>query len=102
MRTSVPAILVAVVGGMAALAAAELLFQQVLAQVLVLVLSMLVVMAVGVALRPERRIPLLCDPFVMCCAFLAQFYVIGPIVMAIWGLSPIYFFRARDISAALA
>lgn len=93
--------MVAIAAAMAAVVGADLLFRGVLAQVLLLVLLLVAVMAVGVALRPDRRVPALCDPFVLCCVFLGQFYVIGPIVMATWGLSPILFFRAPGAEAAV-
>jgi hypothetical protein len=93
MRASPFAILIAIAAGMMAILGLEFLFRDVLSQVLLLVVLLLLVMALGVVLRPERRVPLISDPFVLCCGFLAQFYVVGPIVMAIWGLSPIAFFR---------
>jgi len=92
---------VAIAAAMAAVVGAELLFREVMAQVLLLVLLLVAVMTIGVALRPERRVPVLCDPFALCCVFLGQFYVVGPIVMATWGLSPILFFRAPGADAAV-
>jgi hypothetical protein len=45
--------------------------------------------------------PLIADPFLLCCAFLAQFYIVGPIMMGLWGLSQIVFFRAPTIDEAV-
>ncbi len=52
--------------------------------------------------RPERRIPFLCDPFVLTNVFLAQFFILGPIVVMIWGFTPTLFFTPPQPEAIAA
>lgn len=98
MRTTLAIILLAVVLAASLAVGFEALSSFVLAQALLLVLALIVVMGCGVALRPEPQLPLLCDPFVLCCLFLSQFYVVGSIAMGIWGLSPNTFFRPPGVA----
>jgi hypothetical protein len=75
---------------------------QVLGQLLVLIVLLTALMALSVALRPERHVPVACDPIVLFHFFNAQFYVVGPVAMAVWGLSQIAFFRPPDVHSAVA
>lgn len=100
MRHLLPSILAAVSLAFACVLGFEALASLVAGQILLLVVALAVLMVTGVMLRPERSLPLLCDPFLLCCLFLAQFYLIGPVIMGIWGLSEIAFFRAPGIEAA--
>src|SRR5260221_10916105 len=46
-------------------------------QLIFMTLCVIVLMVPTITFRAERRLPLLCDPFVIVLAFMAQFYVIG-------------------------
>lgn len=50
-------------------------------QVLIVVLLEVVLLAAALLARPERRLPLLCDPLVLFVAFQVQFFVIGPLAL---------------------
>jgi len=101
MRRSLTTVLLCITLGFVGVSALLALSDLVLGRVLVLVLALASMMAVGIVLRPDRRMPLICDPFVLCCAFLAQFYLLGPVMMGLWGLSQIVFFRAPGIEEAV-
>ncbi|HVQ35731.1 MAG TPA: hypothetical protein VMT33_06940 [Candidatus Bathyarchaeia archaeon] len=101
MRRSLTTVLLAITLGFAGVLAFLWLSDLVLGRVLVLVLALAATMLGGILLRPERQMPIICDPFVLCCAFLAQFYIVGPIMMGLWGLSQIVFFRAPGIDEAV-
>ena len=51
-------------------------------QVYSAVVLLIVFMVAGVLLRPERRLPWLCDPLVLFLAFQTQFFVVGPIAQS--------------------
>jgi len=94
--------LIAIAGGLLVVLAAENLLDALLAQILTLVFAIVVVMWLGVNLRREKQMPLLCDPFFVMCLFFAQFFVIGPIAM--YGLGfrlETLFFRPFDPRLAL-
>jgi hypothetical protein len=48
---------------------------------ILLVLAIGAVATVGLATRPVREIPVLCDPLVLSTVFLMQFFAIGPLAM---------------------
>ena len=50
-------------------------------QVLVAVIVEVVLLAAALVVRPERQLPLLCDPLVLFIAFQVQFFVIGPLAL---------------------
>lgn len=101
MRASFATIVGSVLAALAVLLAIEALVDLVLAQVVLLVLALVVLMAAGVFLRPLAAYPAAIDPFLLLCLFLGQFFVIGPIAMGLWGLSPIIFFRAPGMEQAI-
>jgi hypothetical protein len=101
MRRSLTPVLLGITIGFASVLAFLWLSDLVLGRVLVLVLALGATMLGGILVRPERRMPLIADPFLLCCAFLAQFYIVGPIMMGLWGLSQIVFFRAPTIDEAV-
>lgn len=100
MRQTLTVVLVAVVVAFSGVVAFEKVADAVAARILLLVVALALTMVVGTALRPERDLPLVADPFFLCCLFLSQFYLIGPIIMAVWGLSPVAFFREPAIEEA--
>ena len=46
-------------------------------QLVFMTLCVIILMALAIVFRAERRLPLLCDPFVLVMVFMAQFYVVG-------------------------
>jgi hypothetical protein len=101
MRQSLTTTLAAIALGFVGVLAFQGLSDLVLGRVLLLVVALAGVMGIGIFLRPERQIPLICDPFVLCCLFLSQFYLLGPVIMGVWGLSQVAFFRAPGIDEAV-
>lgn len=79
----------------------ELSADQVLFQLVLLIGVLCAAMAASILTRPEPQVPLLCHPVFLFNAFNAQFYVIGALGMALWGLSPLAFFRAPETHAAI-
>jgi hypothetical protein len=79
----------------------ERLVGQVVPQLVFLILVLCCVMLLSMALRPEPVVSPLCDPVVLFNVFNAQFYVVGPVAMATWGLSDIAFFRPPETTAAI-
>src|SRR3974377_1368773 len=41
----------------------------------------ILLMTFAVALRPEKRLPFFCPPFVLFVGFQAQFFVVGPLLL---------------------
>jgi hypothetical protein len=93
MKATTPLVLaLAALLGAAAIVAAEFVPDATLAQILVLSLLTLILMSVAIALRPEQQMPILCDPLVLACAFLAQFFVLAPVLAHLTGFQTLVFF----------
>jgi len=90
-RILVPAVVVAI--GIFAIIGMEAVLDELLARVLLFVAFIASLMALGIVRRKDKRISPICDPLVLFMGFLAQFYVIGPVALHIWGLPRLYFFR---------
>jgi hypothetical protein len=83
---------VVVLGAFLPTLALESLLDAVLFQQILLVLVLAAVMGVGVWALRDRRMPLLSDPYFLLCVFLAQFFVIAPLLMNVWSLGELLFF----------
>ncbi|HEX6851531.1 MAG TPA: hypothetical protein VF139_08990 [Candidatus Polarisedimenticolaceae bacterium] len=59
----------------------ELAFEWTWTQVLLVVILEVILLAAAVLARPERDLPLLCDPIVLFVAFQVQFFVVGPLAL---------------------
>lgn len=67
-----------------------------LPQILALVVTIAVVMAVGYTITRDPNMPFLIDPVFLTCVFLAQFFVIGPLAMRLWSLGELMFFYGYE------
>src|SRR5262245_40748898 len=61
--------------------AIEFAFTFVWVSVVLLITLAIILFALALIVRPEPRIPLLCDPVVLFVGFQAQFFVVGPLVL---------------------
>lgn len=71
-------------------------------RILVPMLLSAILMVFAIVYRPEPRMPIFCDPFVLTNLFLAQFFLLGPIVVAVVGFSPVRFFTPPQPEAIAA
>jgi hypothetical protein len=75
------AVLVAVAAAVGGTLALEMLVDAVWPRLAVLIFAEVGLLVFAVVARPEKKLPILCDPVVVFVGFQSQFFVLGPIAL---------------------